>query len=197
MTVWDVKYTDDQREAIETAGIDRGTRPAAIVALARAGDLRTGAGGRLEPFDVPRATVQTIIRNARRRRAGDVIAPEAALSARDAVEVLRTRMVNAISAEISRIERRHKATGKEGSELAQLAKAVRELAAIPGPDGKAPHGTGPSEAREVTPRTRATTTHSPLGRAMLSQHTRRSNGTVQPDTTPQPTPTTNGQTDPV
>jgi hypothetical protein len=62
---------------------------------------------------------------------------------RDAIEALRRRLVNAADAELAAMEKRQK-NGKSvpGEELRQVARAVREIAAIPGPSDARPAAPG-------------------------------------------------------
>jgi hypothetical protein len=190
MTVWDVKYTERQRDAIAWHYFDRGVRPAqAIAALAGAGELRTRDGDTLPAFDIPAGTIRNMAAAERRRRSGLLPSPEANMPARDALEALRVRLVNVCSAEIARLERRRTVPG---AEIQALAKALRDLANIPGPDGEAPSRAKPSKAEPLVPGGAPDKDHSALGRGLLATASRsngRKRATAGPDTTPHPTTT--------
>lgn len=135
MSRWEAVYTDPQRDAVERAWLERGIRPARrVAALAAAGELEG-----LDPFTIPEATVRDIGRRARKRQAGEVRSALAQLPHRDAINTLRVRLLAASDRELERLERRQRA-GRDvpGEELRQIARAVRELAALPGPDDPRP-----------------------------------------------------------
>ncbi len=132
------KYTHEQREAVAQAFIDRGIRPATrVVDQAKAGEL-TYNGRKLEPFDIPEATVRDCARKLRQRRAGEV--KSKLIGEPDAVQQLKNRLLAMVEAEIT-AEQRKKDGKRDGEHLRQLARALREAAAIPdrtAPKPKAP-----------------------------------------------------------
>ncbi len=134
------KYSDEQREAVAHAYNDRNIRPAAaVVALAASGEL-TWKGERLAPFTIGESYVRETARRQMKRRAGKRMGPTVAdAEPRDAVETLRRRLVIATEGELDAIElaqRRGKPVA--GDDLRQLARAIREIAAIPGPTDPRP-----------------------------------------------------------
>jgi hypothetical protein len=136
-------YTDDQRDAIAYAYEDRRIRPARrVVELAAAGELEIN-GRTLEPFTCSQNTVRDFAAKLRKRRAGEKSSELAKAAPRDAIEALRRRLVNAADAELAAMEKRQK-NGKSvpGEELRQVARAVREIAAIPGPSDARPAAPG-------------------------------------------------------
>jgi hypothetical protein len=136
-------YTDDQRDAIAHAYEDRRIRPARrVVELAAAGELEIN-DRTLEPFTCSQNTVRDFAAKLRKRRAGEISSQLAKAAPRDAIESLRRRLVNAADAELAAIEKRQK-NGKSvpGEELRQVARAVREIAAIPGPNDARPAAPG-------------------------------------------------------
>jgi hypothetical protein len=127
---FDPKYTAAQREAAAIAYVDLGMRPAArVVAAAKAGTLRLGD----EPVpacEMPEATVRDLARELRNRRAGKVKSETAAMPARDAAEALKRNLAAMCEQEIAAESRRR--VGKRDPErIRQLARAAREIAAIP------------------------------------------------------------------
>lgn len=142
-------YTDAQREAMATAYVDRGIKPARLVVeLAERGELVDG----LEPFTVHgrENTVRDCARKLRDRRAGRLASEAARQPPRDAIEALRRRLVSAIEHELTAIEREQRKAGKDAGSvdperLRQLARAVREAALIPEPGKVAPAAKPPAE----------------------------------------------------
>lgn len=139
-------HNDQQRLAIQQAYAERNIRPIRrIVELAREGELT--ADGELVPaFEVKESTARDIGARYAQRLAGVRETPLADARPRDAIEQLRRRLVSATDASLGLVE--HKmATKKQaanGEELRQLARAVREIAAIPEPGaGGAPAKTAP------------------------------------------------------
>jgi hypothetical protein len=130
-------YTDQQREALATTYEDRGVRPARRVAeLAAAGEL-TLDGDKLAPFATTENTVRDCARKLRNRRAGELKSSLATLPPRDAVEVLRRRLISLADRELSVLE--HSRRGKVQIErLRQIVRVVREASALPGPDDPRP-----------------------------------------------------------
>ena len=104
MSRWDAVYTDEQRDALAHAYLDRGIGSMAQVArLARAGELVYN-GAQVDAFDVPDGSARDIIRKAEQRRAGDRSAL-ADKPPRDAVETIRRRLVGMLDADTERIAR--------------------------------------------------------------------------------------------
>src|SRR3954449_2076805 len=92
------KWTDDQREAMVSARLDRGMTFRRVVELANAGALTAPDGTRLEPFDPPVSTIAGLVRAAKRKRMGKDVSQLAQLEPRDAIEALRRRLINAADA---------------------------------------------------------------------------------------------------
>jgi hypothetical protein len=129
-------YTDAQRDALAEAVVDRGLRPAQVVELAAAGELRH-AGERLAAFPANVNSVRDYARKLKARRAGRTSSGLDDQAPRDAIETLRRRLVNAAEQEIAAEER--KPRGKRSLErLRQCARLLREAAALPGPDDPRP-----------------------------------------------------------
>ncbi len=135
MGAWQKAYTDDQRDAIEQAWGDRGIRPASrIQTLAADGEL-TRNGDLIPAFHIPETTIRTIGARYVRSCEGHIRSKLAVQPPGDAVEQLRQRLVNAVNTEIGRIERKQeKRQEVKGEQLRQVARAIREIAAIPGPN---------------------------------------------------------------
>lgn len=145
-------YTDEQRDALATAYEDRRIRPARrVVELAQAGELAPG----LAAFTVHGGdnTVRDMARKLRARRAGQHVRETSKRAPRDMLETLRVRLVAIVEEEIARVEREQKKRGAkpiDPDRLRQLARALREAAAIPTRDEPAAPkpGHGPIAQRQ-------------------------------------------------
>jgi hypothetical protein len=130
-------YTPEQREAMAVAIVDRGIKPARrVVELAAAGEL-TLDGRTLAPFATNENTVRDCARNVRKRRAGELKSDYATMPPRDAVEAMRRRLLSLADRELAVAESKKRGTVKQEL-LRQIARTVREVAAIPGPDDPRP-----------------------------------------------------------
>jgi hypothetical protein len=138
------RYTSWQRDAISAIYNLPGVTASHVVEIAAAGALTHPSGATLAAFDIPENTVRSLGCRARRKEA--VEAEEARLlevSAQDAVERLRRRFVAGIDRELTRIEivqSEGRAIG--GEVLRQVGRALRELAALPGPGYPQPPAPG-------------------------------------------------------
>lgn len=141
MPTFQAKYSDAQREAVAVAYIDRKVRPAkAVCDLAARGELPHN-GEQLEPFTIGPDAVRTYAARLRRARQGTLKAGLTDVPARDAVEALRVRLVSAADHALTRVERRLKApscTTKDVELARQIARLIREAAAIPSKDDPRP-----------------------------------------------------------
>jgi hypothetical protein len=140
MTTFERKYSDDEREAAVFAYVDRNIRPAkAVLDLAARGELITRDGRKVRPYEINPYTLKTWIQHTRRKRRGRV--PGAAHEDPEGtIEALRKRLIALADGELAYLERQR--TGKRDPEhMRQIARAVREAAAIPvkgEPRGRAP-----------------------------------------------------------
>lgn len=137
-------YSRDQREALAAAYGETDTTAADVVALAANGTLRHPDGVTLAPFTVPENTVRSVARREAAREAARKPEPTIAdLPHRDAVEQLRRRLARVIDIEVERLEG-EMAEGQRatGEQLRQMARAMRELAAIPEPLDPTPPAPG-------------------------------------------------------
>src|SRR4051794_38046495 len=88
------RYSEEEREPLGSAYLDRGIGPARrVVELAAAGE-REHDGQRLDPFITSESTVRSVAGLLRRRRAGQATSALASAPPRDAVEALRGRLVD-------------------------------------------------------------------------------------------------------
>jgi hypothetical protein len=122
-------YTAEQREALGVAVVDRGISPKRIVELAAAGQLELD-GRRLDAFATNVHTIRDRARILRKRRAGQVKTELEKTAPRDALEQLRIRLVRLADREIAAEERKRAGTS-DPERVRQLARAAREIAAIP------------------------------------------------------------------
>lgn len=150
-TAFQAKFSSQQRDAAVAAYLDRGIASYAdIKRMAEAGEL-TLHGVQLPPFDPSYATVRGWIRVEKNRRNKRVQTdPE------DALKRLRGQLIDAASIGVDRFERQVK-KGKPDWELArQIARALREIAAIPTPNerpvkpGQRDPATGQKQTGETT-----------------------------------------------
>jgi hypothetical protein len=161
------RYSDEEREALAVAFGDLLIRPARrVVELAAAGKLQLD-GRTLPPFETNASTVRSLAAAHARRRAGLATSELAAAPPQDATEVLRRRLVNVADAGIAAIERKQKRSrGEVAFEvLRQAARAVREIAAIPGPNDPRP----PAPGAQVNGRRDGGATRGGPGAAILAE----------------------------
>lgn len=135
-------FNDVQREAVAVAFLDRRIRPAQAVAdLAARGELPGPDGEPLEPFEVKADNVRTWAARLRRGRAGKLKSGLTDAAPKDAIEALRQRLVSAADDALRRTERRLRApscNAKDIEQARQIARLIREAAAIPGPNDARP-----------------------------------------------------------
>lgn len=206
-TPWKPVYTDEQRDAVETATLDRGLSGAEVARRARAGDLRPG----LAPFDIPDNTVRDMKRKAKRRRGGHEKTGLTDVPHADAIDALRKRLISAADNELTWVEQLQKtarktsttgdtneanaAAGRRAERLRQVARAVREAAAIVVPNDNAkPVRTGQRDpATGKTNGSPAARAEGTLAGAIVAAHNRTSPlaDTPQPET--HPTQSDNGR----
>lgn len=142
MSQWTSKYGDDERAAIERAWCELRIKPwRAIAEAAARGELRPRADADpLPPFKIPESSARTIALAAERRRAGLTLPAELAkMAPQDHAETLRRRLVGLVDHELSRLEKAQaKTPNKEtdAEQLRKLARAIRELGAVPDPTSK-------------------------------------------------------------
>lgn len=127
------KYTTQQKDACVSAVLDKGVKPYTLVAKLAAEGALTG-----EPFNIDPLYIGRLARDAKRRRLGLNATKLEALPPRDAVEVLRRRMLAIAEHHIDRLERKDKANKLTPKETADVIRVLRELAALPGPDQARP-----------------------------------------------------------
>lgn len=132
------KYSLAQKEAIAAAY--EHLSASGVVELAAAGRLTHPSGATLGPFATTQGTVRSTAARARRRHERDAAAAKAsALPPRDGVERLRRDIADAIERKVRSLEI-EESYGRQvsGEEIRQAARALRELAALPGPDERWP-----------------------------------------------------------
>jgi hypothetical protein len=136
MSAFERRYSEDQIETAVTAYLDRGIRPQRkVLELAAAGQLQARDGRILKPFTMNRHTYADFLTRERKRRRGPM--PRNALERPDDVmEGMRRRMIAVANDELTHAEKQRR--GKRDPEhLRQIARLMREVAALPGPkDGR-------------------------------------------------------------
>lgn len=136
----------EQRDACARAVVDRGLGPAEVVRLAAAGELEPGLGA----FTVPPATVSSWASRLRKRRTGTVATANAATPAAERIATMQARLLNAVEHELAAVERAQRKRGAQpvdGERLRQLARALREAAAI----APAPRASGAATGESARP----------------------------------------------
>lgn len=172
VTTFQAKYSDEQREAVAIAYVDRKVRPAkAVCDLAARGELPHD-GKQLEPFTIGPDAVRTYAARLRKGRNGQLKSGLTDAPPKDAIEALRIRLISAADDALKRVERRMRATNCSAKDIElarQVARLIREAAAIP----------GPNEARPVPPgakvpgagnKTNGGTTRAGLAGSILASH---------------------------
>lgn len=177
------KYTDDQRDAIASAVLDRGAKYKRAIELAAAGELTTPEGEKLAPFTFAASYVGTIVDREKRRRIG-AKTTRAGLEPRDAVEVLRRELVDVMDSELRHL-RKTKAGSRDPEKLRQFARALRELQAIPGPKDRAT----PAPGAKANGTQHGGQTKGGLAGDILKAH-RNDQGSTAPETHTETKPTT-------
>jgi transposase-like protein len=131
------RYTPEQRAALAEAYEDRGIRPYKTVVTRAAAGTLPYKDGQLAPFETNASTVTYLVRQLRKRRAGAESSHLATLEPRDAIEALRRRLVALVDRETA-FEENKKDGALDPERLRQLARAAKEVAAIPGPKDARP-----------------------------------------------------------
>jgi hypothetical protein len=126
-------YTPAQREAVVYNVSSLGLSRMRTAQLAADGLLEHPSGATLQTFNIPVATVRTIVRRERlRRERRNAELSLLLLEPRDAAELLRRRLIGAIDGELTRMEiEQSQGDAVSGEQLRQVARALRELAALP------------------------------------------------------------------
>ena len=138
------KYTRAQRVAVAAAYRPWDVGAQRVAELAAAGNLLHPSGARLDPFHIPPNTVRAIARRARSKGADERADLRlAAMEPRDALEQMRVHLADVIETELERIEIEQSQDRQvSGEAIRQLARAVREYAALPAPDERRPRAPG-------------------------------------------------------
>jgi hypothetical protein len=182
-------YTPAQREAMAVAVLDKHVKPAArVVELAAGGHLELD-GERLAPFATNASTVRDCARKVRNRRAGELRSTTAMQHPRDAAHALQRRLFAMADQELA-VEEGKRRGRRDPERMRQIARAIREAAAIPAPDE--PRPTQPGQKRPGTQTTEGGKTTGGLAGAILASNARVSTRADQPATNVHPPNTGNG-----
>lgn len=133
-------YTDEQREAVALAYVDQGHTAPATAKLAAAGEL-TLHGDPLPAFAINEHTIRTAGRALKKRRSGLAASGLAEKAPKDAIELLRRRLVIVADRELGFLEGK-RAGAIDLERLRQVIRCVREAAALPGPKDPRPPAPG-------------------------------------------------------
>lgn len=188
MAPFTAKYTKAQKDALAHAYRERNIRPARLVVdLAARGELEWN-GEKLDPFETNEDQVRHLGRLLKKRRHGEQTSQLAQLPPRDAIEALRRRLVNAADAMLTDLEDQlEKEAGKADPErLRQITRAVREAAALPGPNDPRPTAPG---AKVNGHRDGAETTGGLAGGILKAHRTSQRGEGAQTETATTPTQT--------
>jgi len=179
MSAFERRYSDEQIAAAVHSYLDRKIRPAkAVLQLARDGNLLDRRGQEVPAFTMGEAYLRALVTAERKRRRGPVKAGgmNSLSNPDDVLEGLRRRMIALADSELGVCERQRQ--GKRDPEhMRQIARLVREVAALPKP------GEGRSKtpgAKENGVRTEGQSRDGMVG-ALLHAH-RRSPATEPPNT---------------
>lgn len=126
------KYGPEQWAAVFDARFARGLTYPRIAELAASGELIPGA-----PFPIDVAYLGDKCRAEQRRRQGKGPSALAAMAPADAVEHMRQRLVALVESELD-ASTREKHGKRDPKRLADLARVIRDIAAIPGPKDARP-----------------------------------------------------------
>jgi hypothetical protein len=135
MSAFERRYSDEQIAAAVHSYLDRKIRPAkAVLKLAREGNLLDRHGHEVPAFTMGEGYLRTLVTGERKRRRGPVKTGgmNALSNPDDVLEGLRRRMIALADSELGVCERQRQ--GKRDPEhMRQIARLVREVAALPKP----------------------------------------------------------------
>lgn len=194
MSKWTARYTDEQRAAIEHAHLENHRKVADIVRMAAAGELKHN-GETLDAFEIPYQSASHIAKRAKRAREGNARSSLAALPPRDAIDELRRRLLSMADHETKRVQAQlnaRKPTPMDAELLRKLARATREIAALPTPDqARTPLAAGqytPGAGRDNRAPDTPTTRDNLAGAILKAQHTDLALAPGAAQSTPVPIP---------
>lgn len=145
------KYTDQQRAAVIYHRNVRKLSGNVISDLAKRGELESVTGEVMLAFEIPHNTVYSLARDARGKERRNEVSVLVHAPAADANEEIRRRLVEIVDRRTTRLvndSRRGKTI--DADEVKKLARAAREIAALPGyglripPPGKKGSGADPA-----------------------------------------------------
>lgn len=183
-------YSRELETAVQTASLDRGVAPARVIQEDIVAGRFTVDGVTFPAQNVGIDTVRGWIREERQRRAGRVESPLAKLEPRDAIETLRLRLLSSADAMLKHQEEKRR-DRRDPERMRQIARLVREAAAIPGHHEPRPPRPGqhvPGEGRSNGGKTEGG-----LAGAILAAHGRGETAQTPPYPQPTGTETNNAQ----
>jgi len=147
MSAFERRYSDEQIAAAVHSYLDRKIRPAkAVLQLARDGNLLDRRGQEVPAFSMGEAYLRALVTDERKRRRGPVKTGgmNSLSNPDDVLEGLRRRMIALADSELGVCERQRQ--GKRDPEhMRQIARLVREVAALPKPGEGRPKVPGAKE----------------------------------------------------
>lgn len=184
------RYTEDQKQAMATAVVDLGLTGKDVAARAAAGTLEH-YGAALDPFEVPATSVATYARRLREGRKRAAAQDVTEKPHRDQIEELRRTLVKAAAETLAAWERQ-KPADRDVERGRQIARLIREAAAIPARTDPTP----PAPGAKVEGKREGAETKGGIAGKLLADH-RATTGPAQAEpATPPPThPKDSGSTE--
>ena len=138
------KWTDEQREAVATAHLERRLSSVRVAQLAAAGDLTRRDGTKLDPFPIPPSSIATIARRTQEKQAKHTESDLARIPHRDAIEQLRIAYITTAERELQ-AEQRKKDGTRNLERMRQIGRVLREAVALPARTEPVPTAPGAKE----------------------------------------------------
>lgn len=169
------KWSDEQRDAMVSARLDRGMTYRRVMELATAGALTAPDGSKLAPFKPPLSTVASLARDEKKRRMGRQTTQLAQLEPRDAIEALRRRLLSAADT-VLQVEEKKAPEKRDLDRMREVGRCVREFAAIKAPSDEPSRKPGQRE----NGRQPEAPTRTGMAGALIAAH-RKAEGPTAPD----------------
>lgn len=168
MGIAERKYTDEQRQAVIHARVERRLTGAVVSALAAKGELENVAGERLPAFEIAKDYVYGLGAQEERRRSGARTSALVSQPPEDAIEELRRRLVEVLDRESLRLvgsSRQYPKRALDVEQARKVGRAVRELAAMPAPGER---GVQPGRTAQGAPAGEGTSKRSTMAGQLIA-----------------------------